>query len=143
MLKQAAEKKLEELAQPKLTYTAQILDLDGMADGYGEYAYALGDEVKLVDDGIGIHAWERIVRTVRYPDHPEKNSIELSNRALSFARMQKKLLASAEIVKSITGNKKGVIADGINITIDAGQVDGLEPYYTTAITNLEIDSICR
>lgn len=143
MLKKAAEKKLEELARPRLTYTAQILDLDSMADGYGEYAYSLGDEVKLVDSGLGINAWERIVRTVRYPDHPEKNSIELSNQALSFAQLQKKLLASAEIVKSLTGNKKGVIVDGTNINIDAAQVEGLEPYYTTAITNLEIDSICR
>ena len=143
ILKQAAEKKLEELAQPKLTYTAQILDLDSMADGYGEYAYELGDEVKLVDDGLGIDAWERIVRTVRYPDHPEKNAIELSNRALSFAQMQKKLLASAEIVKSLTGNRRGVIVDGTNININAGQVEGLEHYYTTPITNLEIDNICK
>lgn len=93
-LKEAAKRKLEELSAPKITYAAQIADVAQMLEGYEDFAFFLGDEVDVVDPGLDVNTRERIVRIVRCPDHPEKNTVELSSRKTSFSDMQKKLLAA-------------------------------------------------
>lgn len=99
-LKEAAERKLEELSVPKTTYAAQIADVAQMLEGYEDFAFCLGDEVDIVDPGLDVNTRERIVRIVRCPDHPEKNTVELSSRKTSFADMQKKLLAAVSSVSN-------------------------------------------
>lgn len=139
-LKQAAKKYLEELSAPKTAYTAQIIDVAGIYEGYGEFTFSLGDEADIIDPDLGINARERIVSITRFPDKPEKNTVELSNRAMSFSDMQKKLLAAAE---SIGNTSNGNIVIGSKVEgLKASQVEGLELYATRAITNLEIDNIC-
>ena len=139
-LKEAAQKKLDGLSVPKTTYTAQVLDMANIQDGYGDYAFSLGDEAWLTDPDIGVDARERIVRITRYPDAPHKNTVELSNRGTGFADMQKKLLAAAESMESAS-NGKIIIGKKVE-GLTAQQVEGLELYYTSPITNLEIDEIC-
>ena len=99
-LKEAAKRKLEEMSAPKTTYAAQIADVAQMLEGYEDFAFYLGDEVDIVDPGLDVNTRERIVRIVRCPDHPEKNTVELSSRKTSFADMQKKLLAAVSSVSN-------------------------------------------
>lgn len=140
-LKRDAEKKLEELSTPKTTYTAEILDVFNISDVYEEYAFSLGDEADIIDGDIDVHTRERIVHITRYPDRPEKNTIELSNRTMGFSDMQKKLLAAADSMSNITN---GNIVIGPKVEgMTAEQIEGLEIYYTSPITNIEIDEICK
>lgn len=140
-LKSDAGKKLAELSSPKTTYAAEILDVANISDDYEEYAFSLGDEADIIDGDIDVNARERIVHITRYPDRPEKNTIELSNRTMGFSDMQKKLLAAADAVANVT-NGNIVIAPKIG-GLTAGQIEGMEQYYTTPITNIEIDEICK
>lgn len=140
-LKRDAEKKLEELSTPKTTYTAEIMDVFNISDVYEEYAFSLGDEADIIDGDIDVHTRERIVHITRYPDRPEKNTIELSNRTMGFSDMQKKLLAAADSMSNITN---GNIVIGPKVEgLTAEQIEGLEIYYTSPITNIEIDEICK
>lgn len=140
-LKRDAEKKLGELSTPKTTYTAEIMDVFNISDVYEEYAFSLGDEAGVIDGDIDVHTRERIVHITRYPDRPEKNTIELSNRTMGFSDMQKKLLAAADSMSNITN---GNIVIGPKVEgLTAEQIEGLEIYYTSPITNIEIDEICK
>ena len=140
-LKRDAEKKLEELSTPKTTYTAEIMDVFNISDVYEEYAFSLGDEADIIDGDIDVHTRERIVHITRYPDRPEKNTVELSNRTMGFSDMQKKLLAAADSMSNITN---GNIVIGPKVEgLTAEQIEGLEIYYTSPITNIEIDEICK
>lgn len=100
-LKKAAEKKLGELANPRTSYSAQVLDVANMDKQYAEYAFSIGDAADISDIDLEINARKRLVRIVRYPDNPEKNTVELSERTISFSDMQKKLLADAETTDKI------------------------------------------
>lgn len=140
-LKQAAEKYLAELSVPKTTYTAQIIDVANIYEKYRGYDFGLGDEADVVEPDLEVNTRERIVHITRYPDRPEKNTIELSSRTMSFSDMQKKLLAAADAVANVT-NGNIVIAPKIG-GLTAGQIEGMEQYYTTPITNIEIDAICK
>lgn len=141
MLKCDAEKKLAELSAPKITYTADILDVSNISDSYQEYVFFLGDEADIIDGDIDVHTRERIVHITRYPDRPEKNTVELSNRTMGFSDMQKKLLAAADSMSNITN---GNIVIGPKVEgLTAEQIEGLEIYYTSPITNIEIDEICK
>ena len=140
-LKRAAQKKLEELSVPKTTYTAQVLDAANIQDGYEDFRFGLGDEADIIEPDLEVKARERIVSITRYPDHPEKNTVQLANRSTSFSDMQKKLMAAAESVGN-TSNGKFIIGSKVE-GLTAQQVGGLEIYYTGAITNLEIDDICK
>lgn len=101
-LKSDAGKKLAELSAPKTTYAAEILDVANISGNYEEYAFSLGDEADIIDGDLDVHTRERIVHITRYPDRPEKNTVELSNRTMGFSDMQKKLLAAADAVGNIT-----------------------------------------
>lgn len=140
-LKSDAGKKLAELSTPKTTYTAEIMDVFNISDVYEEYVFSLGDEADIIDGDIDVHTRERIVHITRYPDRPEKNTVELSNRTMGFSDMQKKLLAAADSMSNITN---GNIVIGPKVEgLTAEQIEGLEIYYTSPITNIEIDEICK
>lgn len=93
-LMRAAREKLKELAAPKTAYTAQVIDVARILDGYGDFEFALGDEADIIDPDLEVNTRERIVHITRYPDRPEKNTVEFSSRTASFADVQKKMLAA-------------------------------------------------
>jgi phage minor structural protein len=140
-LKDAAELKLAEISTPTVTYTASILDLANIDDKYNGYAFDLGDEAVVQDPDIEVSDCQRILKITRYPDKPEKNTIELSSRKTSFSDLQKKILAAVDSVTNVT-NGKIVIGSKVE-GISANQIDGLEIYYNEPISNLEIDEICK
>ncbi|WP_251353790.1 phage tail spike protein [Hominisplanchenecus murintestinalis] len=131
-LKNAAEKKLEELAAPKTAYTAQIADIASLDTRYKEFVFGLGDSADISDMDTGVYACERIVQITRYPDNPEKNTVELSSRKQSFADMQKKMFAASDSISNVvSGNKisirkvdglqeaiQGTVAEAVKISAD-------------------------
>ncbi len=128
-LKGDAERKLAEISKPKRTLQARTADLARMKPGYGMLAYSVGDTVTLVDSDAGIRERQRIVRTVEYLESPQKNTCDISNTALSFEEMQKRLFAAAECLGNITtgnGTVKGSSVDRIDVT----QIIGMDRYIT-------------
>lgn len=115
-LKEDAIAKLADLSKPKKSYSAQIIDLARQKPGYGILSYSLGDTVTLADRSTGVKERQRIVKTVVYPDDPEKNTCELANTTLTFEEQQDRLNKAAqawETVSNTDGTVNGVWVHGI------------------------------
>lgn len=78
VLKATAEKYLAENCMPKASYKLQLSEL-------GEKA-GLGDIIQLVDKLKRIKQKQRIVKIVRFPQEPERDTVEISNLQVDFAR---------------------------------------------------------
>ena len=136
-LKAAAEKKLEELAVPKTVYAAQIVDIANIQDGYDDFVFGIGDEAVIIDSDLEVNARERIVRITRYPDNPEKNTVELSNRNVSFSDMQKKLLAASDSISNVTNGKVVISSkvDGLQGTVQVAASEAVQTAVNSAAPN--------
>ena len=78
ILKQKAEKFLNENCMPKASYKLQLSDLHKDT--------GLGDVIMLVDKLKRIKQKQRVVKIVRYTQEPERDSVEISNLQVDFAR---------------------------------------------------------
>lgn len=115
-LKDDAAYKLDELAKPRVSYSCKVIDLAKAVPGYGHLSYSLGDTVRIL--GGDTKDEQRIVKTVEYPNEPEKNECELANKTLSFEDLQSRLKSAAETVESVSNG----------IMIYASKVQGLPDY---------------
>lgn len=95
ILKEKAQRYLDENCMPKASYKLQLSDL-------GEETQ-LGDTILLVDKLKRIKQKQRVVKIVRYPQEPEKSTIEISNLQIDFARdfvkQQKKIYKEINNIK--------------------------------------------
>ena len=137
ILKEDAIAKLADLSKPKKSYKASVRDLAKQKPGYSILSYNLGDTVTIADRSTGVRDTQRIVKLVRYPDSPEKNTCELSNAVLTFEEQQDRLNAAAaawESVSNTDGTVNGVWVHGVR----AGDVVGVEVTTggSTTTTNL-------
>lgn len=103
-LKDDAAAKLADMSKPKVSYSAQVIDLAEMSADYGLLDYSLGDTVTLIDKNTGTRDKQRIVRLTEYPEEPDRNTCEMSNTFLTWEEMQAKLQASAAIVDALIGS---------------------------------------
>ena len=121
--------KLSDLAAPKRSYSADVVDLARVpaADTRTDYEFLLfdlGDTIKITDEMTGVMEKQRIVKIVKYPDDPTKNTIELSNTVLTWEEMQARYRAAAqawEDVSNADGSVNGVYVHGVK----AGEVVGV------------------
>ncbi len=136
-LKNMAEKKLGELAKPKITYTAQIFDVASISEEYADFAFGIGDEADIIEPDMEIMARERIVRIARYPNNPEKNTVEFSNRNISFSDMQKKLLAASDSISNVTNGKVVISSkvDGLQGTVQVAASEAVQTAVNSAAPN--------
>jgi hypothetical protein len=128
-LKQAAEERLAILSTPTKSYVADIIDLAGTRPDASALSYSVGMYARIQDAAAGVDERMRIVRTVRYPDEPEKNSIELSSPIPTledFEENVRMLTASWEKVSNPDGSINGVYVHGVQ----AGDVVGIETVIT-------------
>lgn len=124
-LKEDAERKLEDLSKPKMSYTADVIDIAKQSKKYSILAYGLGDEIFFADEKSGIKDRQRIVKLIEYPQNPEKNSCELSNTTLTFEEYQAKLEAAANAFETIS-NKDGTV-NGVYVRgVEADGIVGIE-----------------
>lgn len=71
----AAVLRLARLAQPTIAYEAKTVDL---SEAIGQVIpLGIGDTVPVVDGGIGVDTFARVVRTKLYPLEPDRNEVEL------------------------------------------------------------------
>ena len=118
-LREDAISKLEEMAKPNITYTANIIDLSKISNKYSVLSYSLGDVVYLVSKVNNIKDKQRITKITEYPYEPYKNCCELANTTLTFEELQKDFIETSETVNNITtsnGTIDGTTIDGINTT---------------------------
>ncbi|WP_051623565.1 phage tail spike protein [Clostridium hydrogeniformans] len=118
-LKEDALKKLNELSVPYRAYKVEIIDVSNLSNEYNFLDYHIGDIVYILDPEKEIGEKQRIVKIVKYPDEPDRNTCEIANSVLKFEDIQKELQETTEVVE--------------NITTDSGLVDG------NKIENLNID----
>ena len=81
--------KLEEMAKPYIAYEADIIDLASQNKKYSNVLdFKIGDTVMMVSKKKKTRLKQRIVKITKYPEQPEKNTIELSNTTKTFAQVQ-------------------------------------------------------
>lgn len=141
-LKTDAEYKLNELSKPKKTVSVKIIDFAKLMPGYSHLTFEIGDTVYVLDqESETIYEKKRITKITDYPDNPKKNTCELSNSVLSFEEMQKKIFAAKKAIDNVTN---GNIVIGPKVQgMRAGQIKDLEIYSTEALTNTDIENICK
>lgn len=153
-MKQVAISRLDQLSKPVSAYTADVIDLAMISDIYKDVLdYNIGDTITLNSQSKGIKETQRIVKLVRYPDEPEKNTVELSNRTAILEDMQIKTLDASDIVEKsvdVNGNILGSTVatqtspiaspDATAISISSSKIeiiyDGVQP----TIINLTRDA---
>lgn len=88
-----ATAKLEELSRPHKEFAVEVKDLakakTSESNVYTDIlSYEIGDTVTLISKTGRIREKQRIVKLVRYPESPEKNTAEISNASKTFAEIQ-------------------------------------------------------
>ena len=78
VLKATAERYLSENCMPKASYKLQLSELGDNVQ--------LGDTIQLVDKLKRIKQKQRVVKIVRFPQEPERDTVEISNLQADFAR---------------------------------------------------------
>ncbi len=82
--------KLEDMAKPCEAYTADVINLARNSSIYSDILdYKIGDTVWLISKKTKLRKKQRIVKAVKYPEHPENNTVELSNKTKTFAEVTK------------------------------------------------------
>lgn len=117
-LTEDAEAKLDELSKPYRAYSATVIDLANISkENYKDIlSYGLGDVITLVSKENGLKEKQRIVKMVKYPDEPTRNTCEIANTTLSFEDVQKEFQDTTDTVNNITTD---------NGTIDGSTIDGI------------------
>ncbi|SMC26828.1 phage minor structural protein, N-terminal region [Clostridium acidisoli DSM 12555] len=113
---------LEYLSKPLKSYKVDLVDLAKAidAENYDTYKlidYSLGDAVTILSKEKNVKEKQRIVKMTIYPDEPERNEVELSNKSPSLEYLQIKFEDTADTVDSIT------TSDGM---IDGSKVDSID-----------------
>lgn len=119
-LKDDAEKYLEDLSKPKRSYSAEVTDLAKCRQGgdYDDFKFELGDTIHLIYEMYGINEKQRIVKMKLYPDEPGRNSVELSNTAITFEELQDRLNKAADAWETLSnsdGSIKGIYVHGVQV----------------------------
>ena len=111
--------KLNEMSKPRVSYSADVIDLAKMSDNYDILSYDIGDTVTIRSNTGKINDKQRIVKMTVYPDNPEKNTCELGSTVLSFDDLQKAIEAARETVENVT-NKSGIVI-GSKVYLPGGE----------------------
>ena len=93
-----ATAKIEEMSRPYKAFTADVVDLAKQSKKYKNIlSYGIGDTITLISKKNRVKEKQRIVKIKEYPEHPEKNTVEISNARKTFAEIQK---SEAELSKT-------------------------------------------
>lgn len=134
-LKEDAEAKLAELAAPAVAYTTEVRDLAAMKpETYTILSYGIGDVITLIDKATLTHEEQRIVKLVRYPDTPWKNTCEIANRAASFDTVQQEQSSVNTTVNNITSTNDLIAASALEGVIESSSFGQLIVQDLTAVT---------
>lgn len=131
-LKEDAEFLLEEMCKPRITYSVKIRDLASISDTYSELDYSIGDTVRIISEKYKLDIKQRIVKLKRYPQSPEKNTIELSTKKKTFADAQ---AVKRKFVEKV---EDSVSSDGSVNRVSDDSIDGSKAIKNATITSAKI-----
>lgn len=160
-LKTDAQALLNDLSKPKVSYSANIRDLNKINDKADDvlwdkdmvvlqdehgadltdkeadsmFGFVLGDTVRIIDKTQGINDLQRIVKMTLWPDTPEQNTVQLANTILTFEDMQAKIKACIDAWDDGNGDIDGVYVHGVQ----AGEVVGIEVVVNDSTTIHDFD----
>lgn len=124
--------KLEQLCQPKISYSIKVIDLYRMFgtnagyNAYNEYRFDIGDVITIVDNETKTSVKQRIIQMTIYPDDPEQNKCVISNIVPNtediLASSAKTLTYVSETVQKI--ESMDFVARNITVTMSQTTVSG-------------------
>ena len=101
-LKEDAEAKLSEICKPRKAYYTHVYDLAKMNPKYSLLSYKLGDTITLISKDLEIKEKQRIVKITEYPDNPENNICEISNRIYTVEDILQSQNDTETVINNIT-----------------------------------------
>lgn len=126
-----AVEKLNELAQPYIAYSCNLIDLGQSCE--------IGDVITLIDRYTHTRIKQRIVKLKCYPENPDNNTCEISNLKLTFSEYVQKYNNTADTVDNITNDNGTVDGDAID-NIDASKVLNLETVIANNAKFIEVSA---
>jgi len=135
LLDDAAER-LAYLSKPTRAYSASIVDLANVSDTWGLLDFALGDFITLLSESKNVRELQRIVKIDRYPEEPERSTIQIANRIARLEDIILRVSDAANTVATATDTTGSVVASSVsgdltNAHIAAINVDNLSAAIAT------------
>lgn len=118
-LKADAQRFLDEMAVPYETYEVLVDDLYALK-GYDEFRYGLGDIVTIIDGVTETKIKQRVIQRTYNLQEPDKDTIHIANKDMSFEDYYKRLQTIADMTESVIGSD-GTISGG---NLSDGSVSG-------------------
>lgn len=109
-LKADAQRFLDEMAVPYETYEVLVDDLYALK-GYDEFRYDLGDIVTIIDGDTETKIKQRVIQRTYNLQEPDKDTIHIANKDMSFEDYYKRLQTIADMTESVIGSD-GTISGG-------------------------------
>ena len=109
-LKADAQRFLDEMAVPYETYEVLVDDLYALK-GYDEFRYNLGDIVTIIDGDTETKIKQRVIQRTYNLQEPDKDTIHIANKDMSFEDYYKRLQTIADMTESVIGSD-GTISGG-------------------------------
>lgn len=156
-----ATAKIEEMSRPYKAFTADVVDLAKRSKKYKNIlSYGIGDTITLIAKKNRVKEKQRIVKITEYPEHPEKNTVEISNARKTFAEIQKSeaelskteaIDVSNTVTKKILENgyytktevESCIAATEKKITLSVGETYITKETYADGITEVKKDATAK
>lgn len=144
-----AKAKLEELSKPKQSYEITVVDLASRSSNYSYLDFSLGDTVTLLSSQHKFRDKLRVIKYIKYPEEPHRNTVELGNRLISFEDLQQENEYKNQVVDNITSDNGTIKEDAVpNIStekiydfdVNVGRVVNLTAI-NAEITNLKAQNV--
>ena len=156
-----ATAKIEEMSRPYKAFTADVVDLAKRSKKYKNIlSYGIGDTITLIAKKNRVKEKQRIVKITEYPEHTEKNTVEISNARKTFAEIQKSeaelskteaIDVSNTVTKKILENgyytktevESCIAATEKKITLSVGETYITKETYADGITEVKKDATAK
>lgn len=156
-----ATAKIAEMSRPYKAFTADVVDLAKRSKKYKNIlSYGIGDTITLIAKKNRVKEKQRIVKITEYPEHPEKNTVEISNARKTFAEIQKSeaelskteaIDVSNTVTKKILENgyytktevESCIAATEKKITLSVGETYITKETYADGITEVKKDATAK
>ena len=140
-LKEDAEEKLKEICKPRKAYCVYIYDLAKMSPKYHLLSYSLGDTITLISKDLGVKEKQRIVKITEYPNNPENNVCEISNRIYTVDDILQSQIDTETTINNITSTNDKIsplaMDEGVTklIKVDIQQLNAVSAKIGELIAN--------
>jgi len=130
-LRDDAAARLAFLSKPNRAYAANIIDLANVSTDWSILDYTLGDFITVLSESKNIRENQRIIKLKRYPEEPERSTIEIANRVASLLDILLTVASASSVVAGLTNTAGSVMANSVagqltNAHIATANVDLLD-----------------